>query len=302
MMKILVLGSEGFIGSHLVEFFRAQKDVELFEADIVLKESPNYFLVNPEIPDFSFIFSKEVFDVCINATGAANVQLSFNHPSLDFTLNAFNVYNILDAMRRHNQRCKFINLSSAAVYGNPKRLPVREVDDVAPVSPYGFHKWYSEQICSQFFVLYKIPTVSLRIFSAYGEGLKKQLFWDVYKKVVAADSEKKIVLYGTGLESRDFIYVKDICKAIAAIIERASFHGESINVASGVETTIRDAVTYFVSLLNSAVEVKFGGEVKRGDPLNWRADVSQLKNVGFEFRTDIKEGLQKTAGWLKERR
>jgi UDP-glucose 4-epimerase len=299
--SILILGSEGFIGSHLVHYFR-NSNYEVFGADIVLKQAKDYFLINPEIPDFSFIFSKKNFDVCINATGAANVQLSFSHPAVDFALNTANVYHMLNAIKDNNPSCKFINLSSAAVYGNPVKLPITEADEIKPLSPYGHHKWYSEQICKQFYTIFGIPTQSLRIFSAYGEGLRKQLFWDIYKKVNAASrNNNKVTLFGTGRESRDFIYITDICRAVETIIKKASFNGEAVNIGSGQETLINKAVCQFVQMLNDEVEVQFSGEEKVGDPLNWRADISILESMDFHCIVPIEKGLNNLTQWLREK-
>lgn len=295
-MQILVLGSEGFIGSHAVKHFRS-KGYAVTCADIVIKEEKDYLLINPEMPAFSGIFMYKPFDVCINATGAANVQFSFSQPDMDFMLNTVNVYHILDSIRQYNAGCKFINFSSAAVYGNPGSLPIKETEMVQPLSPYGYHKWYSEQVCRQFHTQFGLKTVSLRIFSAYGAGLKKQLFWDLYKKLSAAGDS--VELFGTGRESRDFIYVDDIVQACSCIIDNAAFTGEAINVASGAETTIGDAVNRLLTHVGKDVSVKFMGNAKKGDPLNWRADISQLKAMGFENRIDIDSGMQKLAKWLK---
>jgi len=297
--KILILGSEGFIGSHAVSYFRSLGH-PVIAADIVLKQEKDYMLINPELPDFSRIFTRTSFDLCINATGAANVQLSFAHPAMDYMLNVTNVYTILDSIRQYNPGCKFINFSSAAVYGNPSSLPIHESAALSPVSPYGHHKVYSEQVCKEFFDLFQVPTLSLRIFSAYGEGLKKQLFWDVYKKISEADGF--IELFGTGKETRDFIYVTDIMHALESVIQNAPFNGTAINLASGKESSIKEVTDIFVEDLKSTVEIKFTGSNKIGDPLNWRADIGLLQSYGFKPRYSLTEGINNYCKWLREKK
>ena len=298
-MKILVLGSEGFIGKHTFRHFK-NGGHQVTGADIILKDEPGYKLINPELPDFSGIFANKAFDVCINATGAANVQFSFAQPGMDYILNVSNVYAILDAIRKYNPACKFINLSSAAVYGNPKELPIKESTELSPLSPYGFHKMYSETICKEFHDLFGIQSLSVRIFSAYGEGLKKQLFWDLHKKLESSNGQ--IELFGTGKETRDFIYIKDLVSALDCIVQRAAFSGNSINVASGIESTIADAVGYFVSASGKNVNVHFSGLAKMGDPANWRADISLLKSFGFKNTYSLKEGISNYCQWVQEKR
>ena len=298
-MKILILGSEGFIGSNAIRYFKG-KGHDVCGADIVLKQARDYFLINPERSDFSAIFIQKQFDACINATGAANVQLSFQHPSLDYTLNAANVHAILDTIRLHNPTCKFINLSSAAVYGDPVALPIAETAALKPLSPYGYHKLYSEQICREFYEFFQVPTISARIFSAYGEGLQKQVFWDLYRKIEAANEE--VEMFGTGEESRDFIYIEDLMHALDCIIQNAEFNGSAINVASGKESTIREAVQCFIKVFEKKISVKFAGKPKIGDPLNWRADISCLRSLGFEHRVTLEKGIENYCKWVQEKR
>ena len=109
---------------------------------------------------------------------------SFKDPLFDFNLNVFNVFKILEAIKLFNDKCKFVNLSSAAVYGNPDILPIIETSTILPISPYGFHKSISETIVKEYYSVYKIQSISLRVFSVYGEYLKKQLFWDLYNKIL----------------------------------------------------------------------------------------------------------------------
>jgi dTDP-glucose 4,6-dehydratase/UDP-glucose 4-epimerase len=298
-VNLLILGSEGFIGSNAVKYF-ISRGHNVYSADIVLKQAKGYIIINPERSDFSTIFVQHKFDACINATGAANVQLSFAHPSVDYVLNTANVFEILNSIKEHSPACRFINLSSAAVYGDAAQLPIKEDTPLRPLSPYGCHKMYSEQICKEFFEFFNVKTISVRIFSAYGEGLQKQIFWDLYKKISVAESE--IEVFGTGRESRDFIYIQDLLSALECILEKATFNGTAINVASGVESTIEEAIEFFVQSFNKKIHVRFGGDSKIGDPLNWRADISLLTSLGFKNKFSLQSGINNYCKWLQERK
>jgi UDP-glucose 4-epimerase len=137
----------------------------------------------------------------------------------------------------------------------------------------------------------EIKTCSLRVFSAYGPGLKKQLFWDIYQKALQS---KTITLSGTGGESRDFIFINDLVQAIDVIISRANFQADVINVASGTETTISNAARIFLDALGKDYSLQFSGEKKVGDPLNWKADITKISEMGFKPFTSVEDGLQKT--------
>jgi dTDP-glucose 4,6-dehydratase/UDP-glucose 4-epimerase len=295
-MKILIIGSSGFIGSHLVQYFYNLGHL-VTGSDIKSTENviTPFILLKNEKTEFSSLFNKSQFDICINASGSASVPFSLENPSEDFRLNVSNVNSILHSIRIENAKCKFINFSSAAVYGNPKTFPIKEGAILSPVSPYGFHKMISEQICNEFSKLYDIRTISLRVFSAYGPGLKKQLFWDFYNKSLIAD---EIELFGTGEETRDFIFIDDLCKAVECIIHKAPMNGESINIASGIETTIKSAIETYIQIYKPNLKFSFNGKTKKGDPKNWEADITKLKLYGFIPSTNIHHGLNKYIEWI----
>jgi UDP-glucose 4-epimerase len=295
-MKILVIGSNGFIGSHCVKFFNANGCV-VYKADIKESDEDNYFRLPSANSAFADIFKVTDFDICINASGSANVGFSFESPIIDFELNVLNVQKMLGAIRASNPQCKFINFSSAAVYGNPQRLPIDENAVCKPISPYGFHKWQSELLLTEYHKFFGLRTCSLRVFSAYGPGLKKQLLWDMYQKYQNIDTVK---LYGTGRETRDFIYIDDLVQAVNLIINQSDFSGNVYNVANGIETSINEVAEVFHDAIGRDKTYFFSNEYKEGDPNNWVADIASIRNFGYKPQVTIKEGIKKYVEWLKE--
>ena len=295
-MKILVIGSKGFIGSSVYNFFK-QKKYEVFGCDVVTDYvDKNYIQIDATNSDYHHIFEKIDITICINCSGAASVPLSLEFPLKDFSLNTLNVFKILEAIRTYRSKCKFVNLSSAAVYGNPENLPITENSVLRPLSPYGIHKMQAEQICKEYYDYYQIPTCFVRIFSAYGNGLKKQLLWDLFKKF----SQGKIVeLYGTGDETRDFIHIDDVVNALDLIIHNSTFEGEAINLANGEAYSIRFIAELYKSNLHSKNSITFNNIVKIGDPLHWKADISELKKMGYTSVMPIEQGIKNYISWVK---
>ena len=297
-MKVLIIGSKGFIGSAVASQFSARFGYEVYECDVAVDYArKNYFLLDATNADYHSLFRDFSFDVCINCSGAANVSDSLANPFRDYTLNTFNVFKLLDAIRIYQPECKFLNLSSAAVYGNPINLPVSERMEPNPVSPYGEHKLQAELIAREFYLYYNVPSCSLRIFSAYGPGLKKQLFWDIYKK---ASAYEVIELFGTGRESRDFIYIDDLVNAIHCCLNRAAFKSEVINIANGEEVSVHHAVMTFLSFFPGKKEIYFSKAAKLGDPLCWKADISQLKGMGYKASASLSAGLKNYYSWVTQ--
>lgn len=296
-MTILILGSEGFIGSHLVQTFSKKYDI----VGVDVLESPRqtypYQKVSVLSPDFDDLLRNKKFDVCINASGSGNVFYSVQQPLSDFYFNTLSTIHILDGLRKYNKDCRYIHFSSAAVYGNPKSLPVKESDACHPVSPYGWHKYQSELICHEYSESFGLSCIILRPFSVYGPGLRKQLFWDVFQK---SRSNNRINLWGTGTESRDFVYINDLVGAIDVLINQHKSQFEVYNIACGNEVSIKDVVYTFLSSIGVNIEVVFNQQTKSGDPLNWKADIDKLLATGFSPKVSLKEGVKQTAHWLLE--
>ena len=295
-MKILVLGASGFIGRHISTLLN-QLGHEIIGADIPHRENGDYLLIDPQNPDFETLFRTAKVEACINCTGAASVPDSFTNPLHDYTLNTLRIAQILEAIRKVSAKTKFVHFSSAAVYGNPSStLPITESTELKPLSPYGWHKRSAEEICQEYARLFGIQSISLRIFSAYGPHLRKQLFWDLYQKAL---HQPRVELFGTGKETRDFIYVADIAHALHALLLFGDFDGRAANVASGTASTITTAAHLFLEALDIRKEVLFTGTERTGDPAYWQADISYLKSLGFTPQFELQSGLGHVADWLK---
>jgi nucleoside-diphosphate-sugar epimerase len=275
------------------------KSVDLVGCDLSEYASDHYryYKVSVLSSDFESLFTDHLFDFCINASGSGNVGYSVSLPLSDFEANTRAVANVLDVVRKVQPGCKYIHISSAAVYGNPVSLPVMESSILAPLSPYGYHKWMSEILCQEFHQLYQLRVCIVRPFSVYGENLKKQLLWDICSRLQIAD---EITLSGTGQESRDFIHVSDLLRLIETLLVKGSFAGEVYNAASGREVTIRELAGYFENYFEGKKKINFSGEARKGDPLNWRADVAKCRALGFLPEIKLETGIKDYIDWFVE--
>jgi UDP-glucose 4-epimerase len=297
--SILILGSEGFIGRHLVQFFRRQ-EWEVFGCDLYEAPSQDYKYqkvsrLSPELDD---VFSGTYYFTCINAAGSGNVNYSMTHPVNDFEANCLDTIRVLDMIKKYQNECRYLHFSSAAVYGNPKSLPVEEEHETAPLSPYGWHKVISEHLCKEYATIYKLKTLAVRPFSIYGPGLQKQLLWDLYKKCMSR-TDQDVQLWGTGNESRDFLFIYDLIKCIDILVHEGDFNGGVYNVASGEETSIRHITNLFTSLFDKGIRITFNQQVREGDPINWRADITKIKSHNFKPQYSLEQGLEIVVEWMK---
>lgn len=297
-MNILVLGSEGFIGSHLVKHF-LNAGHTVHGADLMEAASNHYqyHRISRLSPEFHTLLKEHSFDTCINAAGSGNVPYSMLHPVTDFEANTLDVILLLDNLRQIQPGCRYIHISSAAVYGNPVALPLTETHPCKPVSPYGFHKLMSEMICHEYASLYDLQVAIVRPFSVYGPGLRKQLLWDICSRLNISDQAR---LFGTGNETRDFIHVEDLVELIHCIILRGSFSAGVYNAASGIETSIRAVASVFEEYYAGQKEISFSGETRTGDPINWRADISGITALGYQPRFDLKDSIAEYISWYEQ--
>jgi len=277
MKKILIVGYKGFIGSNLYEYLKRNNEVYGIDKNDVLEQ---------------LIYRK--FDLCINCAGSSDVRRSFETPEYDFELNVTLVERLVEHLKLYNKDIRFINISSAAVYGNPQKLPIKETDRKDPISPYGKHKLISENILRKAFLEDGLKAISLRIFSIYGEGQKKLLFWDLFRKM---KSSNKISLFGTGNESRDFINIYDFCRLLDIIVEKGNFDGSAINIASGKEVFVKDAAEIFAKAMGWRGSVCFSNQTIEGYPQNWCADISKIESLGYKAEVDFFEGLKRYISW-----
>lgn len=296
-MKALILGSNGFIGHHLVNFY-LKKNYEVYGCDLVevSNKSYQYFKTSLLSNDIDLLFNGIEYDICINASGSGNVGYSIAQPLSDFESNVSAVSNVLNAIQKFSPACKYVHISSAAVYGNPKTLPIKETDETNPLSPYGWHKLMSETLCKEYNSVYNLQTAIIRPFSVYGPGLRKQLFWDIFQKTL--NNGNSLEMWGTGRESRDFIYIDDLIQVIDLVIENGDFNASIYNAASGIESTIFNVTELLLKYSNKNIDVLYNQHKKAGDPLNWCADISKIRSLGYSHQYEIDNGIEILAKWL----
>ncbi len=298
--KVLITGASGFIGARLWERRTTLGDDVVA---CVTSEPPSWAprsgrrhrLRLPE-GDIGRILAEERPEHVVHCAGSSSVADSVQNPTADFEKNVTVTEHLMGAVAACSPRSKVTFVSSAAVYGEPAQQPIDERALSAPMSPYGVHKLMAETACRRVHDGEGVPLAILRIFSGYGPGLRKRLLWDIYEQWRHAT---RVSLYGTGEETRDFIYGDDIVEAIGVVMEAAPFRGEVFNVASGRETSVRTAARLLLEALGGGKELEFTAQVRPGDPRRWRADVGAIRALGVQPGVAIEEGIQRYAKWLR---
>lgn len=298
----LICGAGGFIGYHTTVFFHEHGWNVVGAGRSYSSQLQNW----PEfIPYFSGDFADLSFtqdlltkirpDYIIYLAAPASVPDSFSDPFNDFCRQTQPLFAVLDTSRKLSIRPKVLLVSSAAIYGNPSSLPISESIKPAPISPYGFHKLHQELIADEFYSLFDLPMCKARVFSTFGEGLKKLAVWDITQRALRKD----ISIKGFGNESRDYLYIEDIGNALHTICSNSNFQNEIINVASGHEIQVETIAKLIYHSLGIAENPRFTGNTNIGTPQKWQADIGYLKSLGFHQTVSLEVGIEKTIKWIK---
>lgn len=299
MNKVLITGASGFIGYKLMEYFYNNKyDVIGWDKQRLNNNLPIIQVNILDKEDVSENLSKQKPDIIVHCAGNADVGKSIKYPADDYNGNVTVTHNLLFSLHKLNmKKTRFVFLSSASVYGNPVKLPITEDMPLNPLSPYALHKIMCENICKYFIINYNMDIKIARIFSAYGSGLKKQIFWDMFNKY---KNTGKLQMFGSGNESRDYIHVNDIAKVIFLLSTVETKH-IFFNVANGQEITIKKATEIFAECMGIEFDkICFNGIVREGDPLNWRADINKIRTLGYKKSIEMKSGIKEYCNWLKK--
>jgi nucleoside-diphosphate-sugar epimerase len=206
---------------------------------------------------------------------------------------AMTLANTLDGIRRAGIAPALLLPSSAAVYGNPARLPVPETGAVAPISPYGFHKAACELLGREAGEILGLRVMICRLFSVYGPRQRRLLLWEAYQQL--ASDAPVVELQGTGSETRDFLHMDDVSMALLALAQHAKRGATVVNIGSGIEISVSQVVEEMKRLMDRDKMLMCHGSARPGDPRHWEADITRLRSLmpGWKPRS-LEEGMTET--------
>ncbi len=237
-------------------------------------------------------------DLVIHLAGGSAVGPSFAAPEIDFNLTVTGTSTLYEWLRLNAPDARVVIVSSAAVYGSGHRGKIQENAALSPFSPYGYNKLIMETIARNYGANFDISTLVVRLFSVYGAGLRKQLFWDLCNKFSAGSS---VELGGTGEETRDYIHVKDVARLLVNHFDRATPDCPIINGGAGVAVSVSDAAQTLASAWDKAngtkIDLSFSGKYRPGDPQNLVADISNISNMPFKTSIEFNQGIEGVVDW-----
>ena len=299
MKKILITGAKGFLGSNLSNHFN-NLGYETFgvghrsSSSKKEKELSMKYWIDGDITKKSILELDNKYDVIIHCGGSGSVGYSMNHVKDDFKKTVDSTKEVLEFMREYNPSAHLIYPSSPAVQGEHPDQPIKEEYVGEPTSPYGYHKRIVEDLCLQYSEEFGLNISVVRLFSIYGNGLKKQLLWDACKKI--SNSQDEAVFWGTGKETRDFIHVTDVIRLFELLLEKKDKF-LILNGGTGQKYTVQKVVEMIRDLIDSNIEITFNNQSNKGNPPYYWADTKKLEEIGFKTNKILHDELKNYVKW-----
>jgi len=298
IMKVVITGGAGFIGHNTAIFLKHRGyDVIAFDnlkrsaslAQERLRSEGIPLLKGDILREGDLKRALEGTDVVVHAAAYICVEESMKKPALYFKNNVGGTANLARACLLKDVQ-RIIYLSSAAVYGDPKALPIDEDHPTVPISPYGLSKLMGEEVV-RFYARHGLKYAILRLFNVYGVGQSLAYAGVIARFIEKASKGKPPVIYGDGKQTRDFINVNDVAEAIMLSIEARTVN-ETFNIATGRPTEIEELAHIIIGLARLAIKPKYK-KPKTGDIRQSYADVSKARRVlGFTPKVGLEEGLR----------
>ena len=294
--NVLITGGAGFIGSHVVvklldagysvividDFSTGNKK---FLEQLGLKK---VYKLNLVTDNYEFVFEHEKPDFVIHLAAQTSVQGAELNPLLDANINIIATIKLLDICRKYNIK-KLVAASTAAVYGEPKHLPIDEKHSTKPLSQYGLSKLTMEK----YIQLSGIPYVIFRFSNAYGprqNSSPKGGVVAIFNK--AMKNNDKIHIYGDGTQIRDFVFVEDIASILSKVLDK-DIQNEILNFSTNKGISINELFKILANIYNynkTPIYLNKKNVEIQDSILSNKNLLSKFKNIKF---TDLKEGLRK---------
>lgn len=310
-MGILVTGAAGFIGSHLsarlledgnevigLDCFTDYYDPALKRRNIAgLLRHPGFRLVTADLREADLGPILDGVDVVFHQAAQAGVRASWGEHFRDYaTINIEATQRLLDACIRSGKVQRFINASSSSVYGDAPRFPTAEDDPKLPISPYGVTKLAGELLVRLYSIEHGLRSTSLRYFTVYGPRQRPDMGFHRFLRAI--HEEREIVVFGDGMQTRDFTFVSDAVEANILALSAQTGPGDTFNIGGGTRTTVIDVIRIMERVTKKRAHIVYRDPVA-GDARHTGSDASRAREqLGYTPKVSLEEGLRRMNDWM----
>ncbi len=314
--NILITGAAGFIGFHLADEILKRTNSKVIGIDnlndyysvklkkkriSLLKKNKNFKFYKIDISN-SFklknFFKKNKIDLIFNLAAQAGVRYSLINPESYIKSNLTGFINILECAKI--KKTKVIYASSSSIYGDQKKFPIKENMKGVQKNLYASTKALNENIAGLYFKNFKVPTIGLRFFTAYGEWGRPDMLY--LKYLLALKNRKTVKLFNYGNHIRDFTYIKDIREILfklSKIKSPKNFQNNILNICSNSPIKLKSYLSYIEKIYGKKCKIKKISKQKI-EILKTHGCNKKIKRLIKKNKfTDFKEGVRNTVSWFK---
>jgi nucleoside-diphosphate-sugar epimerase len=310
VMRCLVTGAAGFIGSHLSESLVARgldvvgidSFVDYYPRTIkeknlaAVRKKKEFRFVEGNLLEVDLSELLDGVEVVFHQAAQAGVRASWGSSFRIYTDNNILATQVLLEACKERPVKRFIYASSSSVYGDTTDLPMRESSLPRPVSPYGVSKLAAEHLCGLYYKNFGIPSVSLRYFTVYGARQRPDMAFHRFFRWTLEG--RPLEVYGGGEQSRDFTHVDDIVEANWLASEKAS-PGEVYNIGGGSRITLNEVIKLIERIVGNNPGANYM-EVQKGDVRHTSADMTKAKKeLGYRPTVSLEDGLRSECEWVR---
>lgn len=310
-MNLLVTGGAGFIGSNFIRYMLgAHPDYTMVNLDSLtyagnlnnLKDcdtSPRYTFVRGDICDRALVnavMENQAVDTVVHFAAESHVDRSIADASAFVKTNVLGTYTLLEAARHHAVR-RFIHISTDEVYGSRREGSFKETDILSPSSPYSSSKAGSDLLALSYHTTYNLPVIVTRCTNNFGPYQYPEKLIPLF--VTNLLDGKKVPVYGTGKNIRDWIAVQDHCNAVDFLIDKGN-SGEIYNIGGENEKTNLEITKKILKLLKKDDSLIEYVQDRPGHDFRYSLDCSKLRRLGWKPSQSFEDGLRDTVGWYEQ--
>lgn len=306
-MKIIITGGLGFIGSNFIRYVIGKYNYDIINIDKItycgnlknlkdIEKNPHYKFVKGDICDKKIVEGiVSRCDIIINFAAESHVDRSINNPDDFIRTNIFGTYTLLEAAKKYSIK-RYIQISTDETYGSIEKGYFKETDALNPSSTYSASKASADLLAMSYFTTYNLPILITRSANNFGPNQYPEKVIPLF--ITNAMQDKKLPIYGDGLNIRDWIYVEDNCRAIDLVLHKGKI-GEIYNIGANNEKTNMELTKIILDKMGKPTGLIEYVKDRLGHDRRYAVDCTKIKKLGFKTKYEFIIALKKTVEWYK---
>jgi dTDP-glucose 4,6-dehydratase len=310
MVKVLVTGGAGFIGSNFVRYaIAAHPDWHVTTLDKLtyagrlenlksVEDHPRHRFVKGDIADMAVAgpLVRES-EVVVNFAAETHVDRSIKHAADFITTDVFGTFVLLEAARENANLRRFVQISTDEVYGSVPAGSSKETDELKPRNPYSASKAGADRLAYSYWATYQVPVIITRASNNYGPNQFPEKIIPLFITNLVDDIP--VPLYGDGQNERDWLHVDDHCRGVDLLIDKG-VDGEVYNIGGGNQVKNVDLTHKLLELVGKSTSLITPVADRPGHDRRYSLDTNKLEALGWQPQEPFEEGLAKTVRWYRE--